>query len=61
MRKRRFVSSKIEDAAKTVGSALLITGLAGYLLEPSIGLREATPAVIWGLLVLAYGTTEVHE
>ena len=38
MRKRRFVVSRFEDAARHIGTALIIAGLLGFLLEPTIAI-----------------------
>ena len=58
MRKRRFVVSRFEDAARHIGTALIIAGLLGFLLEPTIGYNDVTPTVLVGFFILLFGTSE---
>lgn len=61
MKKRRFVVSRFEDAARHIGTALIIAGLLGFLLERSIGYIDASPTVLLGFFLLLFGTTEESE
>ena len=61
MKKRRFVVSRFEDAARHIGTALIIAGSLGFLLEPTIGYIDVTPTVLLGFFLLLFGTTKESE
>ena len=61
MKRRRFVVSRFEDAARHIGTALIIAGLLGYLLEPTIHYKDVLPTVLAGFFILLFGTTEEEE
>ena len=41
-----------------MGTALIIVGLLGFLLEPTIGYNDVTPTVLVGFFILLFGTSE---
>ena len=51
----------VGNAARHIGTALIIAGLLGFLLERSIGYIDATPTVLLGFFPLLFGTTEKSE
>ena len=61
MKNRRFVVSRFEDAARHIGTVLIVAGLLGFFLEPTIGYNDVMPTVLVGFFILLFGTTEVHE
>lgn len=61
MQKRRFVVARFEDAARNIGTALIVAGLLGLFLDPTIGYGDVMLSVLVGFLILLFGTTEEHE
>lgn len=61
MKKRRLVPSRFEDASRTIGTALIIAGLVGFIFESFVMPVNSGVALLAGVLMLLYGLTEVDD